>query len=151
MTNYGNYEIPVLEDDMNTIKEFLRISLHTIFFHRWLGENNFEDIESQFSNISYVKLENPELDTIIEQNLTNLEKNLFKFNKIQIVLNFYQKKVQKFYIMQELVNMWESWKFFFILKKENNEIQLPELNNAKQKENKIREYIFYVLEKVKHK
>ena len=61
MTNYGNYEIPVFvniiiikEDDINTLKEFLRISLHTIFFHRWLGENNFEDVESQFSNISYV-------------------------------------------------------------------------------------------------
>jgi hypothetical protein len=149
MTNYGNYEIPVLEDDLNTIKEFLRISLHTIFFNRWLGETKFEDMESQFSNISYIKLKNSDLDSIIEQNLTNLEKNLLKFGKIQIVINFYQKKVQKFYIMQELVNLWESWKFFFVLKKESNEIQLPELNNAKQKENKIREYIFFVLEKVK--
>ena len=55
MTNYGNYDIPVFEDDLYTIKEFIRISLHTIFFHRWLGENQFEDVESQFSNIYYVK------------------------------------------------------------------------------------------------
>ncbi len=62
MTNFGNYELPVFvkklfnlkEDDINTIKEFLRISLHTIFFHRWLGETNFEDVESQFANINYV-------------------------------------------------------------------------------------------------
>lgn len=46
----------IKEDDLNTIKEFLRISLHTIFFHRWLGESNFEDVESQFSNINYVRL-----------------------------------------------------------------------------------------------
>jgi len=48
----------IKEDDINTIKEFLRISLHTIFFHRWLGETKFEDVESQFSNISYVCLIN---------------------------------------------------------------------------------------------
>ena len=48
------YIILTKEDDINTLKEFLRISLHTIFFHRWLGENCFEDVESQFSNISYV-------------------------------------------------------------------------------------------------
>lgn len=52
--------------------------------------------------------------------------------------------------MQELVNLWESWKFFFILKKDNSEA-LHELNSAKQKENKIREYIYYVLEKVNDK
>lgn len=51
--------------------------------------------------------------------------------------------------MQELVNMWESWKFFFILKKENNEV-LQELGNTKQKENKIREYVYFILEKVKY-
>lgn len=147
MANYGNYEIPVFEDDINTIKEFLRISLHTIFFHRWLGEDNFEDIESQFSNISYVKLKNPELDKIIESNITNFEKNMLKVSKAQIILNFYQKKVSKFYIMEELVNMWESWKLFFIVKKDNSET-LHELNNSKQKENKIREYLYFILEKV---
>jgi hypothetical protein len=51
--------------------------------------------------------------------------------------------------MQELVNLWESWKFFFILKNDNTENQMNELNNSKQKENKIREFIFCVLEKVK--
>jgi hypothetical protein len=50
--------------------------------------------------------------------------------------------------MQELVNLWESWKFFFILQKESSEGQLHELSNSKQKENKIREYIFIILEKV---
>ncbi len=97
-----------------------------------------------------MKLKNSELDTLIENNLSLLEKNLIKFGKIQVVLNFYQKKVQKFYIMQDLVNMWESWKFIFVLKKESDG-QLPELNSSKQKENKIREYIFHILEKMNDK
>lgn len=91
-------------------------------------------------------MKNTELEKTIESNILNFEKSLLKFSKSQLVLNFYQKKVHKFYVMQELVNMWESWKFFFILKKENNE-QIHEVNN-KQKENKIREYIYHVLEKV---
>jgi hypothetical protein len=48
--------------------------------------------------------------------------------------------------MQEYVNLWESWKFFFILKKENTETL--ELGHSKQKESKIREYIYHILEKV---
>lgn len=97
-----------------------------------------------------IKLKNPELDKTIESNISLLEKNLIKFGKIQVILNFYQKKVQKFYIMQELVNLWESWKFIFVLKKDSD-AQLPELNSSKQKENKIREFIFLVLEKMNDK
>ena len=93
-------------------------------------------------------MKNAELERIIESNILNVEKTLSKSSRIQLVLNFYQKKVQKFYIMQELVNLWESWKFFFILKSEGTENQMNELNNSKQKENKIREFIFCVLEKV---
>lgn len=94
-------------------------------------------------------MKNSELEKTIETNISNVEKTLSKSTRIQFVLNFYQKKVQRFYIMEELVNLWETWKFFFILKNENSENQMNELNNTKQKENKIREFIFCVLEKVK--
>jgi hypothetical protein len=46
--------------------------------------------------------------------------------------------------MQEYVNLWESWKFYFILKN----TETLELGHSKQKENKIREYIYHILEKV---
>jgi hypothetical protein len=49
--------------------------------------------------------------------------------------------------MQEYVNLWESWKFYFILK--NSET--IELGHSKQKENKIREYIYHILEKINDK
>ena len=58
MANFGNYDIPLFEDDIQTIKEFFRIALNTIVFHRWLGESKFEDTESIFSNITYVKIKN---------------------------------------------------------------------------------------------
>lgn len=144
MANYGNYDIPLFEDDLTTIKEFFRIAVYTIFFHRWLGESNYEDIESIFSNITYVKIKNPDLEKVIENNIALIEKNIIKSNKAQVVLNFYQKKIQKYYIMQELENMWESWKFLFVLKKGSDVI-------TNQKENKIREYLCYILEKLNDK
>jgi len=54
--------------------------------------------------------------------------------------------VKKYYIMQELSNHWESWKFFFILKKEENDDQLN--LNQKLKESKVRDYLFHILDKV---
>lgn len=144
MANYGNYDIPLFEDDIQTIKEFFRIVLNTIFFHRWLGETKFEDTESIFSNITYVKIKNDNLQKLIENNISLLEKNIIKSNRVQVSLKFYQKKIQKFYIMQELSNLWEKWEFLFAIKKNNDVINT-------QKENKIREYLCFVLEKLNDK
>ena len=111
MANFGNYDIPLFEDDIQTIKEFFRIALNTIVFHRWLGESKFEDTESIFSNITYVKIKNESLQKTIEFNVSQLEKSILKSNRVQVSLKFYQKKIQKFYIMQELTNLWEKWEF----------------------------------------
>ena len=43
-----------MDEDTDTIKEVFHMALHTIFFHRFLGVMEFEEVESQFSNISYV-------------------------------------------------------------------------------------------------
>jgi hypothetical protein len=96
-------------------------------------------------------LKNKDLDKAIEMHISNVEKNIVKYSKINVIINFYQKKVNKYFIKQELVNLWESWKFYFILKKENTELQLIEANNTKQKENKIRDFLYYVLEKINDK
>lgn len=144
MANFGNYDIPLFEDDIQTIKEFFRIVLNTIIFHRWLGESKFEDTESIFSNITYVKIKNESLQKTIEFNVSQLEKSLLKSNRVQVSLKFYQKKIQKFYIMQELTNLWEKWEFLFAIKKNTDVINT-------QKENKIREYLSYILEKLNDK
>ena len=142
MANFGNYDIPLFEDDIQTIKEFFRIALNTIVFHRWLGESKFEDTESIFSNITYVKSKNEALQKTIEFNVSQLEKSILKSNRVQVSLKFYQKKIQKFYIMQELTNLWEKWECLFAIKKNTDVINT-------QKENKIREYLSYILEKLK--
>lgn len=147
MANYGNYDLPFFQDDIPSIKEFLRISLNIIFYHRWLGETNFEDTESSFPNISYIKLNNDALQKIIESKIEEIGKILQKNNKAQVILNFYQKR-ESFLFKTELVGLWESWKFLFEVKKEED---INEQKNDSEKENTIRKYIFDIIGKLNDK
>jgi hypothetical protein len=142
MSNYGIYQIPQFEDDISNIKEFLRIAFNTIFFHRWLGETNFEDCDSSFSNLTYVKIKNENLQKTIENKISLLEKNIVKTKRAQVTLNFYEKKILKYYLYEENSNIWESWKFLFCVK--NND-------NNDNKENKIRQYLSFILQKLNDK
>ena len=148
MANYGTYQIPHFEDDLPTINEFLRIVLNTIFFHRWIGETNFEDCDSIFPNITYVKIKNENLQKTIESKISLLEKNIIKTQHAQVILNFYEKKVKKFFLYEELSNIWESWTFLFIIKNEQNDYSD---NDNSNKENKIRKYLSFVLQKLNDK
>ena len=148
MANYGTYQIPHFEDDLPTINEFLRIVLNTIFFHRWIGETNYEDCDSIFPNITYVKIKNENLQKTIESKISLLEKNIIKTQHAQVILNFYEKKVKKFFLYEELSNIWESWTFLFIIKNEQNDYSD---NDNSNKENKIRKYLSFVLQKLNDK
>lgn len=148
MTNYGNYELPVFEADLNTIEGLLRMSLHTIFFHRFIGDQNYE--EGEFLNIYYVKLKNTAIDAEIENAIKNLKSHLIKSDKCQIVLNFYQKKVNHF-IFSDYKNLWESWKMFFILKKEELIIENTKGKNLNNKDEYIREFLITILYKINDK
>jgi hypothetical protein len=48
--------------------------------------------------------------------------------------------------MRNLTNLWESWKFFFILKKDSEDFDFKQQQDPK--ENKVREYIYHIIEKV---
>ena len=148
MANFGDYQIPHFEDDLITINEFLRIVLNTIFFHRWIGETNFEDCDSIIPNITYVKIKNENLQKTIESKISLLEKNIIKTQHAQVILNFYEKKVKKFFLYEELSNIWESWTFLFIIKNEQNDYSD---NDNSNKENKIRKYLSFVLQKLNDK
>ena len=148
MANYGTYQIPHFEDDLPTINEFLRIVLNTIFFHRWIGETNFEDCDSIIPNITYVKIKNENLQKTIESKISLLEKNIIKTQHAQVILNFYEKQVKKFFLYEELSNIWESWTFLFIIKNEQNDYSD---NDNSNKENKIRKYLSFVLQKLNDK
>ena len=92
MANYGKYSIPLLEEDLPTIKEFFRIALNTLFFHRWIGETNFEDSESIIPNITYIKLKNDALQKEIEKNVNLLETKISESKRVEVKVNFYTEK-----------------------------------------------------------
>ena len=151
MANFGDYQIPHFEDDLPTIKEFLRIVLNTIFFHRWIGETNFEDCDSIFPNITYVKIKNENLQKTIESKISLLEKSIIKTQHAQVILNFYEKKVKKFFLYDEFSNLWESWKFLFIIKKEKKDSSDNDKDKDMEKEISIRNYLSFILQKLNDK
>ena len=152
MSNYGEYTIIYFEEDLLQIKELLEIFLNIIFFHRYLSSKYFEDVQSKLNNISYVKIKNEKLSKDLINNINEIENN-FKHNLNQyaqrLTLRFYEKEN----IKKEVNNPWEIWNFILILaKKEENK----ELNNKKEeveddRENKIRKFIFKIIEKLNDK
>ena len=154
MANYGKYSIPLLEEDLPTIKEFFRIALNTLFFHRWIGETNFEDSESIIPNITYIKLKNDNLQKEIEKNVNLLEKKIIETKRVEVKVNFYTEKKINWMFREELDKLWESWTFVFLLKNKsendnNNNNEEEEEENSK--ENLIRKYLFIILQKLNDK
>ena len=138
MSNYGEYTIISNEDEISQIKEIMEISLNIIFFHRFLGSNDYEDVQSNLNKISYVKIKNEKLSHKINDIVTQIENN-FKnnFNEYaqQLILSFYNKDEAN----KEGKTPWEIWNFILVLSKKeegaNNENKINEDNN----ENKIKD------------
>jgi hypothetical protein len=157
MANYGKYSIPLLEEDLPTIKEFFKIALNTLFFHRWIGETNFEDSESIIPNINYIKLKNDNLQKEIEKNVNLLEKKINESKRVEVKINFYTEKKINWMFREELDKLWESWTFVFLLKNksDNNNNDNNDNNNNEEeensKENLIRKYLFIILQKLNDK
>ena len=55
MSNYGKHMIR-FKDDLSTIKEFLKIAINTIIYHRWLNNTNYTEELSNISNLSYMRI-----------------------------------------------------------------------------------------------
>ena len=133
MLTKENYMIPLFEGELNQIKDFIEIALNVTFFHRLLSEKEFEDVTSELSGISYVKVKNGNVNKLIKNTISQIENNFGKINKQKIILNFYSEKIDN-------NNLFESWNFLLILNKEKKE------NNKEQIENKMRKYIFKIIE-----
>ena len=96
-----------------------------------------------------MKLNNKILETKIEEKINEISNIFSKTNKLDIELNFYQTVTNSFIFSQKLTNLWESWKFHFLLNvKHDSNIIKNESENQKLKENKIRKYLFEIIEKV---
>ena len=142
------------EDEILEIKEILELSLNIIFFHRYLGNNNYEETQSKLNNISYVKVKNQKLSNILTNNINEIENNFKNSNQYaqKLSLYFYEKEKNK----KDLKNPWEIWNFILILSKKEEIKDKNDLNNKiseldDDKENKIRKYIFKIIEKLNDK
>lgn len=130
--------ITIFEDDLYTVKEYLKIALNTVFYHRWLKNNDYTEEESSINNIYYLKINKNSLQEEIKELLKKVE-NLSKTNnKFQITLNFYTEKVKRYYIYENLEGLWERWNFLVIISDKN----------SKDKETKIRRFISYILKEL---
>ena len=149
MSNYGEYTIIYFEEDIFQIKEILEIILNIIFFHRYLTCKYFEDVQSKLNNISYVKIKNEKISKDLINNINEIE------NSFQQNLNQYaQRLTLRFYEKDK--NPWEIWNFILILSKKEDLIEKKDLKNKKEeiedyKENKIRKFIFKIIEKLNDK
>ena len=77
MSNFGNHTITIFEDDLYTVKEYLKIALNTVFYHRWLKNNDYTEEESSINNIYYLKINKKSLQEEIKELLKKIE-NLSK-------------------------------------------------------------------------
>ena len=161
MSEAGEYTIIMFNNNLSELKEILEISLNIIFFHRYLSNNNYIDIQSELTNITYVKLKNEKLSQEISNITLELEKSLKNNSNLygyKITLNFYEKSEKN----KNLNNPFEIWNFMAVLSKNEdltgkNEIKDTIYSNSSksdsdmEKENKIREYIFKIINKLNDK
>ena len=152
MSEIGEYTLILFEDDILELKELLEMSLNIIFFHRNLSNNNYEDAQSKLTNITYVKLTNETLSKEIIKIITDIENNFKNDSQIYgqiLTLSFFDK-------IEKKDNPWEKWNFILVLSKKEitkkkDELIVDEENKEFDKENKIREYIFKIIEKLNDK
>ena len=55
MSNFDNHIIGIFQDDLETVKEFLKIAINTIIFNRWLTTIKYIIYPLELIQITYVK------------------------------------------------------------------------------------------------
>ena len=95
MSNFDNHIVGIFQDDLETVKEFLKIAINTIIFNRWLTNKNYVCEKSAIKDISYMKIEDASVEKDIENILYNLSYYSTSCQKFQINLEFYTKNICK--------------------------------------------------------
>ena len=154
MSEIGEYTIILYETDISELKEILEITLNIIFFHRNLSNNNYEDVQSKFTDIAYVKLKDEKISKEIFNLINEIEKNLKQEPKLygfNLTLNFFEKSEKN----KNLEIPWEKWNFILVITKNEDETNESKTDSKTDsdidKENIIREYIFKIIEKLNDK
>ena len=151
MATYGNHTLPIFKDDIFTIKEYLKIAINIIFYHRWLNNNNVIE-EKSINDISYLKIDNDTLEKEINNLLSQLDKYCQKdydYNSdnqypnqynLQIILNFYTKKVTQLLFWSKPEGLWEKWNFLVTVTDTSSE--------KEDKEAKIRKFVSIIIKEL---
>ena len=131
MSNYDNHIVGIFQDDIETVKEFLKIAINTIFFHRWINNNNYICETSLIKDISYMKIEDNDLQKDIDNLLNNITTYYSKsYQKFQIDLDFYTKN-QGFLLglFQKKESCWEKWNILIKIVEEGSKDKGTKLRN----------------------
>ena len=152
MSDVAEYTIILFESDIPELKEILEMSLNLIFFHRNLSNNDLEDAQGKLTNITYVKLKNETLCQEITNTINEIEKIFSQEPKLygyNISLSFFEKSEKR-------DNPWERWNFISVMDKKEDlskksEVKDNTTNSNIDKENKVREYMFKLIEKLNDK
>ena len=137
MSNFGKHNIPIFEDDKEIVKEYLKIALNIIFFHRFLNDNNYyEESSKLIRNISYFKLKNAILEKEINKLLEEIDARSTNNKKFQITLNIYTEEKYNYLFFLKKVGLWEKWNFL---------VTISDNSKSVDKESKIRDMIEKIL------
>ena len=138
MSNFGNHTLPIFEDDLETIKEYIKIAFNIIFFHRWLNNNNYTEENSIIKNISYMRIKDDSLEKKIDDTLSKITSFSTKSQKLQISLNFYTNESTHMFFLKRKEGLWEKWTFLVTFSNKS----------SIDKEYKIRKYLSNVIKEL---
>ena len=138
MSNFGSHIMPIFEDDLETIKEYIKIALNIIFFHRWLNNNDYMEENSIINNISYIKIKNDSLEKKINDTLSQINNYTSKCQKLQITLSLYSNEYTNMFFMKKKEGLWEKWIFLVHISNKT----------STDKEYKVRKYISNVIKEL---
>ena len=140
MSNFGKHSIPIFEDDKEIVKEYLKIALNILFFHRFLNDNNYcEEKSKLIRNISYFKLKNAKLEKEINKLLKEIDDRATNNKKFQITLNIYTEEKYNFFLYRRKEGLWEKWNFL---------VTISDNIKSEDKESKIRKKIESLLKEL---
>ena len=138
MSNIDNHIVGIFQDDLETVKEFLKIAINTIIFNRWLNNTNYICEKSIIKDISYMKIEDASVEKDIDNILNDISYYSKNHQKFQINLEFYTRNKGFFLGFFQKKESWEKWNILVIVSDKSSE----------NKEKKMRTFISMIIKKL---
>ena len=139
MSFFDEHTINIFTDDAITVKEYIKLSLNLIFFHRWLNNNNYSEEVSNINDISYEKINDESVQNEINNALNKFDEYSKMYNEIQITLKFYTKTTTTLFLFSKSEGLWEKWNI--LVKISNNCAE-------ESKEEKMRKFICEIIQEL---